>query len=75
MMPEMDGIETLQHMKKQEENSSENAVIIAMTANAISGSREQYIAAGFHDYLSKPLDLERYMAMIKKYLPEELLYR
>lgn len=73
MMPGMDGIETLQKMQQQEENESRNAVVIAMTANAISGSREQYIAAGFQDYLSKPIDVIRYMEMVKRFLPKDLV--
>ena len=74
MMPVMDGMETLARMKKQEENASRNAVVIALTANAISGSRERYIAAGFEDYLSKPINAQRYKEMVYKYLPSELVH-
>lgn len=73
MMPDMDGMETLQKMREQEENESRDAVVIAMTANAVSGSREQYISAGFKDYLSKPIDVIRYTEMVKKYLPKDLI--
>ena len=73
-MPEMGGIETLDRMLNQEENCSKNATIIAMTANAISGSREHYLAAGFRDYLSKPIDIVKYTKMIKKYLPEDMVH-
>ncbi|MDD6812215.1 MAG: ATP-binding protein [Lachnospiraceae bacterium] len=73
MMPGMDGMETLRRMQEQEENASRDAAIIAMTANAISGSREQYLAAGFRDYLSKPIDAIRYMEMVKRYLPEDMI--
>ncbi len=73
-MPEMGGVETLHKMQEQQENASKNAVVIAMTANAISGSREHYIAEGFHDYLSKPIDVVRYTKMIKKYLPENMVH-
>ena len=72
-MPEMGGIETLDRIRNQEENCSKNATIIAMTANAISGSRERYLAAGFKDYLSKPIDIVKYTKMIKKYLPENIV--
>ena len=73
MMPEMNGLETIRRMREQEENMSKDAAIIALTANAISGSREMYMAAGFHDYLSKPIDVNKYTDMIRKYLPRELI--
>lgn len=73
MMPVMDGMETLKRMREQEENESRSAAVIALTANAISGSREMYLAAGFDDYLSKPINAARYKEMICKYLPPELI--
>ena len=69
MMPEMDGIETLH--KLQEETDLEGTVVIALTANAVSGAREMYIDAGFADYISKPVDGRRLEEMIRKYLPED----
>ncbi len=70
MMPHMDGIETLKHMKHMPENMSENAVIIALTANAVSGVREMYLAEGFDDYMSKPIDGMQLEEMLAKHLPE-----
>ena len=74
MMPVMDGMETLMRMRELEENASRDAAVIALTANAISGSRERYIAAGFEDYLSKPINAQRYKEMILKYLPDDLVH-
>lgn len=74
MMPEMNGLETIKRMRAQEENMSKDAAIIALTANAISGSREMYMAAGFNDYLSKPIDVIKYTEMIRKYLPQDLIH-
>ena len=74
MMPEMHGLETIKRMREQEENMSKDAAVIALTANAISGSREMYMAAGFNDYLSKPIDVIKYMEMIRKYLPGDLIH-
>ncbi len=68
MMPEMDGLETLEEMKKQ--NNYDKSVHIALTANAISGAREEYLAAGFDDYLSKPIDGALLEVLLKKYIPE-----
>ena len=69
-MPGMDGIETLQAMRKLEGNFNETTPVIALTANAISGAREQYLAASFTDYLTKPIDPTALEMMIMKYLPE-----
>ncbi len=69
MMPGMDGVETLREMKKLPE--TEHTAFIALTANAISGSREKYIEAGFSDYLSKPVDGARLEEMLLRYLPAD----
>ena len=70
-MPEMDGVETLQEMKKIPVNPNANTPVISLTANAISGAREQYIAAGFQDYLTKPINSAKLEELIMKYLPPE----
>lgn len=73
MMPEMDGEETLKQMLSMEDNQSKEAKMVALTANAISGSREMYLDMGFDDYLSKPINSEKYLQMVKKYLKDELI--
>ena len=69
-MPEMDGIETFQHMR-QMDHLCKGKPIIALTANAISGARQEYLDAGFTDYLTKPIDSHKLEAMLKQYLPPE----
>ena len=69
MMPKMDGIETLEILKK-ESLVDDKTVIIALTANAVVGAKEQYISAGFTDYLSKPIEIKDLEKMLRKYLPE-----
>ena len=71
-MPGMDGIETLKFSKVMENNLCKDSVIIALTANAISGVREMFIEQGFDDYLSKPVIAARLEEIIQKYLPEEI---
>ena len=71
MMPGKDGIETLHEMKAQPNNPNLDTVCICLTANAISGAKEQYISAGFNDYLSKPVDSTKLEAMLMHYLPPE----
>ena len=70
-MPGMDGIETLQEMKKMTDNLNKDTPVISLTANAISGAREQYIAAGFQDYLTKPINSAQLENLIVKYLPPD----
>ena len=65
MMPKMTGKQTLVELNKM---SAFSTPVIALTANAIDGMKEEYLAAGFNDYLSKPIikhDLER---VIKKFI-------
>ena len=72
-MPGMDGIETLHEMQKLENNLNVDTPVISLTANAISGAKEQYIAAGFKDYLTKPINSAALEVMLMKYLPPELV--
>ncbi|MCR5102324.1 MAG: hybrid sensor histidine kinase/response regulator, partial [Butyrivibrio sp.] len=69
------GIETLHEMKKMEDNKSINAPCIALTANAINGAKQQYLEAGFDDYVSKPVSGLQLEEIILRYLPEEMVER
>ncbi len=73
MMPDMDGMETLQNMKQIDGYVQHPSVVIALTANAIVGAKEEYIQAGFEDYLSKPIDSARLEELICQYLKPELV--
>ena len=66
-MPEMDGYEASRQIRKVE-RSGERAVIIAMTAEAMSGARENCLAAGMDDYIAKPVRLEDLAEILKKSL-------
>ncbi len=68
-MPEMDGMTATRLIRKMLGDGKANLPIIALTANAMKGDEEQYLAAGMNDYLTKPLDsaglnrvLQRWMA-------------
>ena len=74
-MPEMDGIQTFHAMEEMEDNLNKETPVIALTANAISGSREMYFKEGFTNYMSKPVDPVKLEEMILSYLPEELVSR
>ena len=73
MMPEMDGVETLSRLK-QSENPCKNVPAIALTANAIVGAREEYLKAGFADYLSKPIEGSQLEIMLLKYIPQDKIH-
>ena len=73
LMPEMDGIEVLKQAKEMSDNLSRDAVVIALTANAVSGAREMFLEQGFDDYLSKPIIASKLEEVIRKYLPENLI--
>ena len=65
MMPKMSGVETL---KKLKEIPGLNTPTIALTANAITGMREKYLADGFDDYLAKPIDKDQLVQVINQIL-------
>lgn len=73
MMPEMDGVETLHHMKELEDYPCKNTPVVALTANAIQGAKEMYLREGFDDFLSKPIQPEKLEKMIVNLLPEDLV--
>lgn len=55
-MPVLTGIETTQAIRREEKQTGMHVPIIAMTANAMAGDRERYLAAGMDGYVSKPID-------------------
>ena len=66
MMPEMDGMTTMQEIRKLPEKK--DLPIIAVTAKAMKGDREKCIEAGAWDYLSKPVDTVHLMAVLRGWL-------
>jgi signal transduction histidine kinase/CheY-like chemotaxis protein/HAMP domain-containing protein len=66
MMPEMDGIDTMREIRKIP--SLKGLPIIAITAKAMKGDREKCIEAGAWDYLSKPVDPEQLLALLRAWL-------
>ncbi|MBQ7679013.1 MAG: response regulator [Butyrivibrio sp.] len=75
MMPDKDGIETLHELRSRPKDPNLETPTICLTANAISGAREQYLAEGFDDYLSKPIDATKLEKMLLDYLPDEKIER
>ena len=74
MMPVMDGVQTLHAIRELEGNPSQNIPVIALTANAVAGAREFYIKEGFQDYLTKPIEADKFEDVLIEYLPENVVY-
>jgi CheY-like chemotaxis protein len=66
MMPEMDGMETMREIRRI--SSLKDLPIVAVTAKAMKGDREKCIEAGAWDYLSKPVDTEQMLAVLRAWL-------
>lgn len=69
MMPGMDGLETVAHIRE----TMPDQPVYALTANATAGGDEFYRSKGFDGYLSKPIDSPALERTIMKHLPEELI--
>jgi CheY-like chemotaxis protein len=71
MMPAPDGIETLHLLRQDSDSMNTDTNVIVLTANAVAGMKDMYLAEGFSDYLTKPIVAEQLESMIVKYLPKE----
>lgn len=65
-MPEMDGVTATRILRRQEKYKE--LPIIALTANALTGDREKYLAAGMDDYLSKPINIQEMLTTLVKWI-------
>jgi CheY-like chemotaxis protein len=70
MMPGMDGIEALTHIRALEGEYYKQVPIIALTANALSGMEEMFLSKGFDDYLAKPIEISKLNALMEKWIPK-----
>ena len=65
-MPRMNGIEAVKRIRKDEKYTDKHIPIIALTAYALKGDREKFIAAGMDDYISKPVEIGTLLEAILK---------
>ncbi len=70
-MPWMDGTEALRRIRAQEGGANRETPVICLTANAIIGAKERYLAEGFSDFLTKPIDSQALEQMLIRHLPKE----
>ncbi len=71
MMPEMDGVETLHRIRHKVGTYYQKVPIVALTANAVAGTREMLIKEGFSDFLEKPIERSVLERVLKRNLSEE----
>ncbi|MDR1661381.1 MAG: response regulator [Azoarcus sp.] len=71
MMPEMDGIETTRRIRAMEGERYRRLPIVALSANAVSGMRETFLAAGMNGFISKPIDPAELNRILANCLPAE----
>lgn len=74
LMPEMDGLEACKKIKSNP-MLKPAPVIIAMTANAMSGDQENYLKAGMDDYISKPVNLDELRNILAKWSDQILIHK
>ena len=67
-MPEVDGFEATREIRRAESARGRHVPIVAMTANALEGDREQCLAAGMDDYLAKPVQLAALRAVVERFV-------
>ena len=71
MMPELDGIATTRILRKDYKDRIEGTPIVALTANALVGAKEDYLRNGFEDFLSKPFERRQLHQIVAVWVPEE----
>ncbi len=73
MMPVMDGITALHEMRRR--GLAKDVPVIALTANAVAGARDEYRREGFDEYMSKPIIGKQLVRTVRKYLPGYLIVK
>ncbi len=74
-MPGLDGTQTLKGIRDLASALNADTPVICLTADAVRGAREKYIADGFSDYLTKPVEGRSLERMLFKYLPADKVIR
>ena len=64
-LPDIDGVEALDRLRADERTAS--VPVLALTAQAMEGDRERFLAAGFDGYLSKPVNIADLVSTVKRY--------
>ncbi len=70
MMPEMDGVEAMKKIREIADRNGRSPIIIALTANALSGAREMFIEEGFDGFIAKPIDVSDFERVMRNVIPD-----
>ena len=70
MMPEMDGMEATKIIRSECGENGKNVIIVALTANALQGAKENYLENGFDDFLSKPFERSDLNELLGRWIPK-----
>lgn len=75
MMPGVDGIMAMKSIKQLSDFYANKCTYIVLTADAMAGVRERLMNEGFDEYLCKPLEIHKLEEMLKRFVPEEYIYK
>ena len=67
-MPELNGYEATEKIRKQEESTGKHIPIVALTADAMKGTREKCLATGMDEYLTKPIDSDELKCVLEQWI-------
>ena len=71
MMPEMDGVEAMKQIRGVADDMGRNSIIVALTANVVSGAKEMFIREGFNGFIAKPINTADFERVMLRELPEK----
>jgi CheY-like chemotaxis protein len=70
MMPEVDGIEATRRIRALDSDYARTVPIVALTANALTGNEDMFLANGFTGFIPKPIDIEQLDETINRWIQD-----
>jgi CheY-like chemotaxis protein len=71
MMPEMDGVEAMKKLRIIANQREKKLIVIALTANAVSGAREMFLREGFDGFISKPINIKDFERVMNRVMSDK----